>query len=242
MAKIKYSAIGITNMSGKSGGSVFAFNRAGAYVRRWAKPTNPMTDLQTATRQAFGALSRAYGSLTDAQVSAWKTWGIENPRVDRLGESRPMLPMQAFMSANANRKTIGLGSIDEPLSVYTAIPFFVPQDLSVEFEEGTGVLDSAVFTLLVDDRLTPPLAGLYAVVSIAKASGMSKRGFGSVVNEYKFPVATAITALSTNVSISTQVAQAGIVPGDKVYIKVELYNTAGQKSEGVTLSTDAIEA
>ena len=241
MAKIKYSAIGITNMSGKSGGSVFAFNRAGAYVRRWAKPTNPKTDIQTATRQAFGALSRAYGALTDAQVSAWKTWGIENPRVDRLGESRPMQSMQAFMSANANRKTIGLGSIDEPLSVYTAIPYFEPRNFVIQFEDGTGVLDVAQFQLLVDDRLTPPLAGLYAVVTIAKVSGMSKRGFGSVVNEYKFPTVTQITTLSTTVDVTDQITIAGVVPGDKVYIKVELYNTAGQKSEGITLSTIAEE-
>lgn len=233
MAKVKFSAIGITNMSGKSGGSVFAFNRAGSYVRRWAKPTNPMSDLQTAVRQAFGASARAYGALTEAQRNAWKQFGIDNPRVDRLGDSRPMQAMQAFISANQNRNTIGLASVDEPVQGAYTIP---------SFELTTFAVDTAS-TSEIDLDLTglyeSPVAGLYAVVSLAVTGSASGKSYGSVVNDYGHAQHYPITQGSSNLVIDNQIADAGVVAGQRVFVKVELYNTAGQKSEGVTRSAVA---
>lgn len=233
MAKIKFSAIGITNMSGKSGGSVFAFNRAGSYVRRWAKPTNPMSDLQTAVRQAFGASARAYGALTEAQRNAWKQFGIDNPRVDRLGDSRPMQAMQAFISANQNRNTIGLPAVDEPIQNAYAIPGFEISAFSIDLG---GISDADIdLTGLYES----PVTGLTAVVSLAVTGSASGKSYGSVVNDYghaqAYPMATATESLN----LTAQIASAGVVVGQRVFIKVELYNTAGQKSEGVTTSAVA---
>lgn len=233
MAKIKFSAIGITNMSGKSGGSVFAFNRAGSYVRRWAKPTNPMSDLQTAVRQAFGASARAYGALTEAQRNAWKQFGIDNPRVDRLGDSRAMQAMQAFISANQNRHTVGLPAVDEPVQGAYTIPSFAISDLTIDTAT-TSNLDIDLTGIYAS-----PVAGLYAVVSLAVTSSTSGKSYGSVVNDYGHAKNYAIQADSETFSITQQIADAGIVAGQRVFAKVELYNTAGQKSEGVTISAVA---
>lgn len=233
MAKVKFSAIGITNMSGKSGGSVFAFNRAGSYVRRWAKPTNPMSDLQTAVRQAFGASARAYGALTEAQRNAWKQFGIDNPRVDRLGDSRPMQAMQAFISANQNRHTVGLPAVDEPVQGAYAIPAFKLTNFAVDTANDSEV----------DINLTGlfplPVTGLYAVISIAVTGSASGKGYGSVVNDYGHAQAYPITSGSTNLIFTPQMASVGVIAGQRVFIKVELYNAAGQKSEGVTLAAVA---
>lgn len=234
MAKIKFSAIGITNMSGKSGGSVFAFNRAGSYVRRWAKPTNPMSDLQTAVRQAFGASARAYGALTEAQRNAWKQFGIDNPRVDRLGDSRPMQAMQAFISANQNRNSVGLPAVDEPVQGAYAIPAFELSRYVVDLG------DDSEIDVDLTGLYASPVAGLYAVVSLAVTGSASGKGYGSVVNDYGHAQAYPITAASTNIIINTQIAAAGVIAGQRVFVKVELYNTAGQKSEGVTLATVAV--
>lgn len=228
MAKIKFSAIGITNMSGKSGGSVFAFNRAGSYVRRWAKPTNPMSDLQTAVRQAFGASARAYGSLTEAQRNAWKQFGIDNPRVDRLGDSRAMQAMQAFISANQNRNTIGLQAVDEPVQNAYTIPAFALNSLSID----TASISEIDVDLL--GLYASPVAGLYAVVSLAVTGSASGKSYGSVVNDYNHAKSYPITSGSETLVLTQQIANAGVVAGQRVFIKVELYNEAGQKSEGVT--------
>ena len=233
MAKIKFSAIGITNMSGKSGGSVFAFNRAGSYVRRWAKPTNPMSDLQTAVRQAFGASARAYGALTEAQRNAWKQFGIDNPRVDRLGDSRAMQAMQAFISANQNRHTIGLPAVDEPVQGAYALPAFFAYDLDVD----------PASTSQVEIDLTglyeSPIAGLYAVVSFAVTGSASGKSYGSVVNDYGHAKAYPITQASTGLDITAHIASVGVISGQRLFAKIEMYNTAGQKTEGVTLSAVA---
>lgn len=234
MAKIKFSAIGITNMSGKSGGSVFAFNRAGSYVRRWAKPTNPMSDLQTAVRQAFGASARAYGALTEAQRNAWKQFGIDNPRVDRLGDSRPMQAMQAFISANQNRHTIGLPAVDEPVQGAYTIPAFEISDFLIDVEDISDI------NIALTGLYASPIAGLNAVVSFAVTGSASGKSYGSVVNDYKYATAYPITQATTVLTITDQVASAGIVVGQRVFVKVELYNTAGQKSEGVTMDTVAV--
>lgn len=230
MAKIKFSAIGITNMSGKSGGSVFAFNRSGSYVRRWAKPTNPMSNLQTAIRQNFGASARAYGSLTEEQRNAWKQFGIDNPRVDRLGDSRAMQAMQAFVSANQNRHTVGLPAVDEPVQGAYTIPGFQAINLSVDT---ASVSDLDV---ILTGLFATPVTGIYAVISLAVVGSASGKSYGSVVNDYGHPQSYPIAAASTNLDISAQITAAGVVPGQRVFIKVELYNTAGQKSEGVTLA------
>lgn len=234
MAKIKFSAIGITNMSGKSGGSVFAFNRAGSYVRRWAKPTNPMSDLQTAVRQAFGASARAYGALTEAQRNAWKQFGIDNPRVDRLGDSRAMQAMQAFISANQNRHTIGLPAVDEPVQGAYTIPAFTLGGLLIELG------DVSEIDIDLTGLYESPVAGLYAVVSLAVTGSASGKSYGSVVNDYGHAKAYPITQASTTLMFSQQINDAGVVAGQRVFIKVELYNEAGQKSEGVTLAEVAI--
>lgn len=235
MAKIKFSAIGITNMSGKSGGSVFAFNRSGSYVRRWAKPTNPMTDIQTAVRQSFGALSRAYGTLTEAQREAWRTFGIGNPKVDRLGDSRPMQPMAAFMSANQNRNTIGLPTVTNPVQNAYKLPGFELQGLAIDLATVSEV-DVNLTGLFV----TPiPANSLYAVVSIAVTDSASAKSFGSVVNSYKDATSYPIATPTETIDFSTQIVNAGVSAGQNVFIKVELYNTAGQKTEGVTLSAVA---
>ena len=233
MAKIKFSAIGITNMSGKSGGSVFAFNRAGSYVRRWAKPTNPMSDLQTAVRQAFGASARAYGALTEAQRNAWKQFGIDNPRVDRLGDSRPMQAMQAFISANQNRHTVGLPAVDEPVQGAYTIPAFELNNPDIDL---TGASE---FDLSLTGLYASPVTGLYAVVSLVVTGSASGKSYGSVVNDYGHAVAYPISAASTTLAITNQITAAGVILGQRVFIKVELYNTAGQKSEGITLSAVA---
>lgn len=233
MAKVKFSAIGITNMSGKSGGSVFAFNRAGSYVRRWAKPTNPMSDLQTAVRQAFGASARAYGALTEAQRNAWKQFGIDNPRVDRLGDSRAMQAMQAFISANQNRHTIGLPAVDEPVQGAYTIPAFELGALIIDLD-GTTSIDIDLTGLYES-----PVAGLYAVISLAVTGSASGKGYGSVVNDYKHAQSYTMATASESLNITGQLASAGVIVGQHVFLKVELYNTAGQKSEGVTTSAVA---
>lgn len=229
--KVKYSAIGITNMSGKSGGSVASFNKFGSYIRRWAKPTNPQTDKQTAVRQGFGALSRLFGSLTSGEVAGWKQWGIDHPKTDRLGDSRPMTALGAFMSVNQNRLGVGLPITRVTLSTYTKIPSFT---LSMDTDE----VDNVEVTLALIGLLPSPITGLYASVSATLVNAGSNQDFGSVKNKYRKLYDQSVTAASSVLAIDP--TELGAVVGDRLYISVKVLNDAGIASSDVTIGFDLV--
>lgn len=217
-------------MSGKSGGSVASFNKFGSYIRRWAKPTNPKSAKQTAVRQAFGALSRMFGSLTPAEIEGWKQWGIEHATKDRFGDSRPMTAIGAFMSVNQNRLGIGLPVTKVTISEYTKIPSF---SLSADVSE----YDNVDIALNIIGLLPSPITGLTASVSAVVSNAGSNLDFGSVKNKYRklldVPIEGAETILSLNPS-----SELGAVGGDTLFVSVKIINNAGLASSDVTLRID----
>lgn len=76
MAKI----VGFINavLSGKLGGTVYANNKSGSYVRQYVIPTNPSTDAQVAARGSFTSALSAWHSLTDSDKSAWNSYATTN--------------------------------------------------------------------------------------------------------------------------------------------------------------------
>ena len=65
-------------LSGKLGGTVYAHNKAGPYVRRYVIPTNPNTIAQADARNEFLAATTAWHQLSDAQKAAWNTYGTSD--------------------------------------------------------------------------------------------------------------------------------------------------------------------
>ena len=228
--KVKYSAIGITNMSGKSGGSVASFNKFGAYIRRWAKPTNPKTDKQTRVRQAFGALSRMFGTLTAGEIEAWRQWGLDHTSKDRLGDSRPMTAIGAFMSVNQNRLGVGLPVTRTTIAEYTKIPSFT---LTAEAMEA----DNVEIDLSLIGLLPSPITGLFASVSAVVSNAGSNLDFGSVKNKYRKLLDQTITQASTSILLAPS-ELLGAVAGDSLFVSVKLINKAGIASSEVTLRID----
>ena len=102
MAKVQFGG-GISGMSGKLGGNVFARNKGGAYSRNWVKPTNPATPAQQNQRNTLALKSAAWRLLTDEQRDSWKSWADDNPVLDRLGASIVLSGAQAYTKININR-------------------------------------------------------------------------------------------------------------------------------------------
>ena len=230
--KVKYSAIGITNMSGKSGGSVASFNKFGAYIRRWAKPTNPKTDKQTQVRQAFGALSRMFGTLTAGEIEAWRQWGLDHTSKDRLGDSRPMTAIGAFMSVNQNRLGVGLPVTRTTIAASTKIPSFMLVADATDY-------DNVEIDLNLIGLVPSPITGLYASVSAVVSNAGANLDFGSVKNKYRKLYDTEIVGATSLLFINPSSAF-GAVPGDSLFVSVKLINNAGLASSDVTLKIDLI--
>ena len=226
MAKIKLSAIGITNISGKSGGSVFAHNKNGNYVRRLGIPTQPQTAKQTMVRNLFGVISRMWGTLTQAQRDAWKTWGAENPKTDQFGDSRPLTGRQAFISANSNLQSVSLGTLSEP--IFSLIPFPIILDIS-----GNIILTSA--GVLTDAEISADIetgdVGVRYIISVAVVS--KGADFGTAKNKF-VQISTGVGNSLDGANITQELLALGVTLDNNVYVKVEFVGSSGQKTSPVT--------
>lgn len=115
MALIRFSNL-VNDIRGAAGGNVFARNRSGAYVRNRTTPLNPQSTGQQIARAAFGGLSQAWRTLTEAQRQAWADAAPEYPYLNKLGESRVYSGEQLYMKLNRNLQAAGQSLINEPLA------------------------------------------------------------------------------------------------------------------------------
>jgi|TARA_Y100000310_G_C20528168_1_gene737120 hypothetical protein len=109
MAKVQFGG-GISAMSGKAAGNVFARNKGGAYMRNWVRPTNPQTTAQQNQRNTLALKSAAWRTLTDSQRDSWKSWADDNPVLDRMGASIVLTGAQAYTKININRDNASDGA------------------------------------------------------------------------------------------------------------------------------------
>ena len=95
------------NKSGRLGSSVFGKSRfGGPFEKMLGLPSNPRTDAQMNRRHQFVALSRKWGSLTDAQRTAWDDRAKDYPYTKKGMTYIPSGFMFFFM-LNSNLQVIG---------------------------------------------------------------------------------------------------------------------------------------
>jgi hypothetical protein len=75
MAKVLF---GDATLSGKLGSRVYAYNRAGFYVRQFRKPVDPATNAQLNNRGYFTNAVTAWHSLSDVQKGLWNAYATTN--------------------------------------------------------------------------------------------------------------------------------------------------------------------
>lgn len=114
MALIKLSAIGITNLSGKAGGSVFSHNQGGMYAKNFVVPTNPNTLAQQKARGQFGSMATLYSSLDANVKEGWKQSTVNFPYTNRLGDQKTLSAISLFVSLNSTLEEIGQPVVTTP--------------------------------------------------------------------------------------------------------------------------------
>lgn len=116
MALIKTGG-GVAAISGKTGGTVYGRNKAGAYQRNWAKPINPGRIRQSDVRSSFAAASAAFSLLSLAQVDSWNAYAALLTRLNRQGDSYTPTGRQTFMECYNNMIAIGVTPLVTPSSI-----------------------------------------------------------------------------------------------------------------------------
>ena len=224
MAKIKFSAIAVTSILGKAGGTVFSKNKGGAYFKNFVMPSNPQSAAQVAVRNAFGLISQLWRLLTDEQRSGWKSQAANFPYNDVFGDTKYLSGFGLHQQLNLNLTNSGQPTISDapiPQSVYGVV-FFAANSLSVGDEE---------FVLTSEFADAQPFAGAIVV----EATGPIPDGVSNVNGKYrsifKNPfVATAVgSSPDFGLLYAAYIAEFGIpTVGQKSYVRVKAVSTNGE--------------
>jgi hypothetical protein len=121
MASIKFGG-GVTAMSGSIGGSTYARNRFGYYLRPRTKPVNPNSTLQIAVRTEMAFFTqRWHDTLSAAQRTAWATYAAAVPVKNRLGETVYLTGFNWYLAVNVFRTTNGNSKCDPGPAALTLV-------------------------------------------------------------------------------------------------------------------------
>jgi hypothetical protein len=102
-----------TSISGSIGGLTGSHNRGGLYLRARRVPTNPNTNYQITARSNLASISSAWGSLTDAQRTAWNLYASNVPVINALGDSIFLSGQQWYVKCNTVRMLAGQAIEDD---------------------------------------------------------------------------------------------------------------------------------
>lgn len=158
MAKVMYGG-GVSGMSGKQAGLVFARNKGGSYVRQWVKPTNPNSTDQQAARSKVNSLSKSWGTLTSAQQAAWNAWAASNPVLDRLGNVIYLSGVNAYIKINVNRQIVGDATA---ASTTPGAPTFVENIIDQSQASGLAISGPSVSLPLGSGAAADQIVAVYA--------------------------------------------------------------------------------
>lgn len=122
MAVIKLST-NITDIRGKSGGSVFAKNKGGNYFRANPKPVQQNTLRHQARKIIFADISQKWRSLTPEQQQSWNDAAVNFPQINKVGDQMFLSGANLFQQMNTSLKTIRKPLISVPPAVPTLPDF-----------------------------------------------------------------------------------------------------------------------
>lgn len=241
MAKILYSAIGITRMSGKQSGSIFSFNKYGNYCRNWAKSTYQQKQLLQTARVQFVATALTWKSIGSAAQAAWNEFALSQSWRDRLGQMFTPSGYMCYMKFNTNLQTIGLPAQNLPQTNPAENGDFFVNNFIADL--GTG---SSTTTLELQANGTPTSNAFYATASFYAVPKGYSQDFGTVKNKYKrFGVAarnnTKEDVIDLTAALTEYIAATELEIGQMVYVKVNLYDINGRDFPPLTARVEVID-
>lgn len=108
MATIKFG-IGIADIRGKIGGTVFQRNKNGAFARTLHKPINSNTVYDQYWKANVSFYSKLWRQLTDEDRSSWAVAAIQFPQTNRVGDTVFLSGYQLYQKTNQNLEVAAYG-------------------------------------------------------------------------------------------------------------------------------------
>ena len=215
--KIKMSGLGVTEASGKIGGTVVGKGRSGQFARVRVKPVNPRTNAQIGQRSKFSVRSQGWRGLTEAQIQAWNAAADSGafPLKNSLGVTFQPTGSQLYNQLNLNLAKIGQAAISD-VPVKEALPAIL-----------LGALTSAAGTPALSQAFSGTLGSGYSLAIYATAPvspGISRPP------RSRFRYLTTYTSTSpANLLSAYQALYGDPIEGQKIFLYAEVVSeTSGQ--------------
>lgn len=217
MATIKFSAIGVTDARGTSGGTTFTKSRAGAAIRRRVVGINPRTNVQTFWRARFAQNSQGWRALTAAQRLAWNTAAASGqyPLRSLLGD--PFNPTGAGLYSGINNNIISAGG-----TAISMPPLLVGLG-EVQVSSLTGAAGTPALSLIYTGTLGAD-ERLVIFASYGLSPGRAKGTNFKKLTSSGFSSSSPLNLLSSYTAV-----YGNLVEGTQVFVRAHLVNeTTGE--------------
>ena len=136
MAIVKFG-VTVVGVRGTVGGLTFSENKAGPFVKQWAKGSNPKTQLQTSQRSLLAQMPSAWRDLSNAERAAWDTFAAlpAQDLINPLGETYSISGFGWFAKINIRLLAVGR-PIRDPVPVQARPSAPAITDLEFPFLDG----------------------------------------------------------------------------------------------------------
>lgn len=215
MAKIKMGAF-MTDISGKSGGHVFAKNKGGAYVRTKSTVTNPQSSAQMLIRGIFASISSKWSALTESSRESWNGFVSSYARTDVFGDLRNPTGKALYQRLNNNLAISGQALITECVSPLP-VPF---ADLSAV----AGSVSGSEILVNYEGNLTGTKLLIFATPSLSQGTKFVKNKLRLIA------VVNGANGADQNVHTEYVDKFGAIVADANIYFGVKVINSNGQAS------------
>ncbi len=147
-----------TETTGNIDGLDASHKRWGRYLRPRVTGVNPNSDRQNVQRSILANLVQLWQDLTDGQRDGWKTFGINVPTTNRLGQEITLTGQLSFIKANSNLQLIGRTLVSDPPAEFNNGQAVTPDPDTWEFNIDTDTwsinVDRAAIESVDGDVLT----------------------------------------------------------------------------------------
>ncbi len=113
MARIKFG-FGISSISGKVGGSVFAGTNAGFILKNKSRVRKEASSAVSVIRTQMAALQNAWASITESERAVWNSFTSFSPTQIRRSAEQFINGQQLFIKYNSYRLQYGLAVLTSP--------------------------------------------------------------------------------------------------------------------------------
>jgi len=219
--------VAVGQISGRVGGTVFAHNRGGAYMRNGSIPSIVMTQKAMLYKGYLAAASQLYANATDAEAAAWREYAANHPVTNRLGRSHNLTGGNWFVACNSRL----IAADATPIT----LPPNAPAPTGSQIKSAAVAATAKTATITLD--INPTGANKHAWIRAARVQSGRITNVRNKFTEIKITAANAASPIDIATELEAELGS--FQAGDWYHFEVRLLDdTTGLISAAATLAVE----